>query len=267
MLTAVFRRASVRARIESNPLGSVLQDYIAYLVARGHRPGPLHQYVFAVEHFGRWIRGRPIDRAAVERFIQQHLPRCRCTKKPCPRDPKNLRAALLRLLEMLEVSRNQTRDVGVIGSLLDDYEKHLRSTCGLAEVTVSYRRRYARGFLRGLRIRRARDPRRWSPLQVVGQVAALARRHKPSGGNVVASSIRSFLRFLLLRGIITKDLAAAVPSFANWRLASLPTTVDKDDLMRLVAAVDRSCGMGMRDRAVLLCMTELGLRAVEVASM
>jgi site-specific recombinase XerD len=54
---------------------------------------------------------------------------------------------------------------------------------------------------------------------------------------------------------------------AEFPAVVLPTTLDQDELERLIAAADRTHGMGMRDRAVLLCMTELGLRAGEVASL
>ena len=263
MLNAIFRRASVRARILSNPLGTVLGDYVDYLASRGHRPSALHQYVFAVEHFGHWIGQRPLDHAALDHFVRRHLPRCRCAK-PCSRTVKTVRAAVRRLLEMLEVQRPLT-DGGAIARLLHDYEVHLERACGLARVTVDYRRRYARDLLRARGVTRTRDLRTWSP-EVIGRyVAGLGRGRKPSSGQVAASSIRSFLRFLLLRGFIARDLAAAVPSFANWRLASLPTAVSRDSLRRLVAAADPVNAIGKRDRAALMCMTELGLRAVEVA--
>jgi hypothetical protein len=58
----IFRRESVRARILGNPLGPVFQEYIAYLKARGHTLSSVHQYVFALEHFGNWL-GR--DRSAM----------------------------------------------------------------------------------------------------------------------------------------------------------------------------------------------------------
>jgi integrase/recombinase XerD len=264
MLNAIFHRASVRERIESNPLGAVLRDYVGYLGSRGHRPGPLHQYVFAVEHFGRWVGARAIDHAAVDRFIRVHLPHCRCAK-PCPRNVACVRAALHRLLEMLGAEHTPV-DCGAIGSLLRDYEAHLRHACGLARITILYRQRYARDFMRAQGMRHARDLRTWSPEQVSRYVAMLGRRCKPSSGQVAASSIRSFLRFLLLRGFVARDLALSVPSFAHWRLATLPATVEQDDLKRLVAAADRASSIGKRDRAVLMCMTELGLRAVEVAS-
>jgi hypothetical protein len=161
MLNAIFRRASVRARIQSNPLGAVLRDYVGYLSSRGHRPSALHQYVFAVEHFGHWVGKRPIDHAALDHFVRQHLPRCRCAK-PCPRNVATVRAAVRRLLEMLEVER-PVADSGAIAQLLYDYEAHLRRACGLAGVTVAYRRRYARDLLRALGARRRESATRRCP--------------------------------------------------------------------------------------------------------
>jgi site-specific recombinase XerD len=264
MLESIFRRKPVRARIEANPIGSILLEYAAYLSSRGHRTGPMHQYVFAVEHFGQWLGDRPINCAVVNRFIQRHLPRCRCTK-PCSRNVACVRAALRQLLDMLGQERPRAAEVAALDRLLRDYEGHLRQVCGLSNTTVFYRLRYARDLLRRFNPRRARDLRRWSPDQIARYVSVAGRKLRPSSGQVLACSIRSFLKFLLLRGFIGRDLAGAVPSFAQWRLASLPGSVDRADLHRLVAAADPVTCVGMRDRAVLLCLTELGLRAVDVA--
>ena len=265
MLDEVFRCSAVRARIRSNPIGPILVEYVAFLAVRGHAAGPLHQYVFAVEHFGRWIHRRPIDAAAVERFIRRHLPRCQC-KKPAPRYVICVRAALHRLLDMLGRSRPLTVDTGAIGNLIGAYDDHLRGVCGLAPATVLYRLRYARDLLRRFNMTDTQQLRSWSPNRITGYVSKAGQGSTPSSGQVLASSVRSFLRFLLLRGLIRQDLAAAVPSFANWRLASLPNSVGFEDLEKLVMAADQSSPIGIRDRAVLLCMTELGLRASDVAS-
>lgn len=265
MLVEIFRRAAVRTRIESNPIGRILLEYVAFLVARGHRPASLHQYVFAVEHFGRWIGERPIDVTAVDRFIAAHLPRCRCGK-PSPCNVACVRAALNRLLEMLRVERPSAHGAGAAGGLLRAYEGHLHHTCGLSPATVVYRLRYARDLLHRFAVDDPRQLRTWSPDRVAAYVSAAGKKLRPSSGQVLASSVRSFVRYLLLRGLIRRDLAGAVPSFANWRLASLPTSVGRDDLEKLLAAADSSDRVGMRDRAAMLFMTDLGLRAADVAA-
>jgi site-specific recombinase XerD len=157
-------------------------------------------------------------------------------------------------------------DNALADRLLTRYKEHLSGICGLAPTTIHYRLRYAGTLLTQLQLRQARQLRAITPNQIAQYVSAAGRGCKPSSGQVVACSARSFLRFLLLRGLISRDLAAAVPSFANWRLASLPKTVSRTELEKLVGSVNDSTPVGQRDRAALLCMTELGLRAADVAS-
>ena len=78
---------------------------------------------------------------------------------------------------------------------------------------------------------------------------------------------RSFLRFLLQEGLIQRNLAAAVPTVARWRLASLPMTLRQDEVNRLLRAADLETPFGRRDYAIVLCLSELGLRASDVANL
>lgn len=265
MLEDLFRRPRVQLRIRQNPHGVVLEQFVDYLSARGHSPNTVHQYVFAAEHFGRWLGRRGINRRIVMRFIKTHLPSCRC-ETPAPQMSKGVRAALNRLLEMVGADAAAPARKSATDSLLRWYADHLDQVQGLATVTVHYRLRYARTMLSHFRVQRLGQLRRWTVNRIRRFVVSHGLRHRPSSGQVVASSIRSFLRFLLLHRLIDRDLAAAVPAFANWRLASLPATVTGEELERLVGAVNPKSPIGLRDRAIVLCLVELGLRASDVAA-
>lgn len=260
----IFCRATVRARILKNPLSSVLRQYVAYLKGRGHGPSALHQYVFAVEHFGNWLGPAAISHESVERFMA-HLPTCRC-EKPASRTRHCVRAALNRLLQMCSLTRPAPRVCPVVDRLLRDYEDHLLAVAGLASSTTHYRVFHARNLLRHFAVRRSCQLRGWRHADLADYVARTGQRWKPGSGQQLASSVRSFLRFLLFKGLVPRDLAPAIPSFANWRLSRLPAVVDRNDLEILLAAVDATTPIGMRDRAALLCMIELGLRASDVAA-
>ena len=92
-------------------------------------------------------------------------------------------------------------------------------------------------------------------------------RFASSRGRNVGWCARSFLRFLLQEGLIRRDLAAAVPTVARWRLASLPTTLRQEEINRLLGAADLRTPLGRRDYAIVLCMSELGLRGSDVANL
>ena len=266
MLEDMFRRPRVRQRIRQNPLGSVLEEFVDYLIVRKYRAETVHSYVFAAEHFGRWLGGRSINRKAVIRFLKWHVPSCRC-KKPAPRKCHSVIAALNRLLEMLGLDVTPPDQDSVFESLICPYADHLTQVQGLAPATVHYRLRYARVMLSSFRVRHLGQLKHCTVEQVRRFVACQGRRYQPGSGQVLASSIRSFLRYLLLHRLIDRDLATAVPSFANWRLASLPATVCDEDLERLVRATSTASAIGLRDRAVVLCLVDLGLRASDVAGL
>jgi len=122
-------------------------------------------------------------------------------------------------------------------------------------------------MLSSFRVQRLGQLRQWTVERIRRFVACQGRRVCPASGQAIASSVRSFLRFLLLHRLIGRDLAASVPSFANWRLASLPKTVSGEDLERLIQATDITSPVGLRDRAIVLCMVDLGMRASDVASL
>ena len=266
MFEELFRRPRVQERIRHNPHGSVLEQFAEYLSVRGHSPDTVHQYVFAAEHFGRWLGRRKINGHTAKQFVQTHLPACRC-KSPASRTKKNVRASLNRLLEMVGADAVVLTRQSPAELLLQRYAKDLDQVQGLAPATVHYRLRYARTMALHFRFRRLADLKKWTVDRVRQFVVDEGQRCQPSSGQVLASSVRSFLRFLLLHGLINRDLAAAVPSFANWRLASLPETVDAKELDRLIGDKRPTSLIGLRDRAIVLCLVELGLRASDVAGL
>lgn len=54
---------------------------------------------------------------------------------------------------------------------------------------------------------------------------------------------------------------------AHWRLAKLPRCLSSEDLNRLIAACDGSSPGRLRDRAIVLLLVRLGLRAGDVAQL
>lgn len=79
--------------------------------------------------------------------------------------------------------------------------------------------------------------------------------------------MRALLRFLHVAGHTSVALAAAVPSVAGWRLASLPRGLDAAVVQRLLGGCDRDTVVGRRDYAVLTVLARLGLRGAEVADL
>lgn len=80
----------------------------------------------------------------------------------------------------------------------------------------------------------------------------------------IASTIRSFARFLLASGRIDVDLADAVISPVQPRFERPRRAWPWEDVQRLLRAVNTTTARGLRDRALLLMMSTYGLGAGEV---
>ena len=80
--------------------------------------------------------------------------------------------------------------------------------------------------------------------------------------------MRSFLRYAQYRGEATSALAAAVPAVAAWTTTpAVPKAISPEHAQRAIDSCDLDTGGGLRDRAVLLLLARLGLRAHEIITL
>jgi site-specific recombinase XerD len=79
--------------------------------------------------------------------------------------------------------------------------------------------------------------------------------------------MRSFLRYLRLRGDVAIDLAAAVPTVPNWSMTGIPRAIAPDQLRAVLDSCRRDTAVGCRDYAILLLLARLGLRAGEIVAL
>ena len=79
----------------------------------------------------------------------------------------------------------------------------------------------------------------------------------------MATTLRSFFGFLFQTGAVQTDLAASVPTVANWRLSTVPKYLAPKDVERTLATCDRRTGTGRRDYAMFLLITRVALPAAQ----
>jgi site-specific recombinase XerD len=151
-------------------------------------------------------------------------------------------------------------------NLLEDYSRFSTEEKGIRQTALRNRSRYIRLFLhfchsRGL----------GSIIELktsfISQFISSQIHLMPSTVAGMASSVRSFLRYLYLKELLSEDLSPFVPKVKRWRHDRVPTVWKSDDIERLLKAVDRSSPVGKRDYAVILLACRLGLRAGDIRSL
>jgi integrase/recombinase XerD len=276
-----MRGCKVTPPLARQSLGeSALRD-VAERYARGleekHFAAPtVAMYLSATAHFAKWLKkyrtgNRPLVRETdVREFLEVHLERCRCDRRP-QRCLNTCRAALRHLVSILrddglyeDAPRRPLTPVDQEIELFDDY---LRDVCGAARQTRLHRTRHVREFLTRVFREGAVEREQIHPDCFGRFLTIRARNCCPSTLGVITGGLRSYVRFLEFLGQCPAGLLDAVPRVARWRLASLPVHLKDDELQRFLRAFDRRSARGCRDYAMALCLTVLGLRASEVAAL
>jgi integrase/recombinase XerD len=198
---------------------------------------------------------------ARDRFAR-HVPRCRC-RRYGHLDP--------RLLHGVELFCNHLEETGTIRvvaaertsvdpALLVAFRHWMRRQRGTCERTLDNYGIHLRALLTQVGEDPAKlDARTLREFVLEGSAAcgwAAAKKR--------TTALRMFLRFLIADGQCATGLDGAIPILAHWRLTSLPRSLPSDDVERLIASCDPTSAIGTRDRAILLLLARLGLRAGDI---
>ena len=155
--------------------------------------------------------------------------------------------------------------IGAVDLLLDGFAGYLRDERGVAELTVDViRGRYTPVPRRS---RGRGDRSELTAAEVSKAVLGQVPRWSPASVRRYGCSLRSFLRYCYLVGLVDQDLSGAALPVSVRRQSLLPQGITPPQSRLLLAACDRRRAVGRRDFAVIVLMLRLGLRATEVADL
>jgi len=83
----------------------------------------------------------------------------------------------------------------------------------------------------------------------------------------MTTSLRRYLRFLAIEEHCIPDLDNAVPTVAHWSLSSIPKYITAEEIEQVINACDIHTAKGLRDRAIILLLSRIGLRAGDIVDM
>lgn len=266
--------------LRTQPLGEYLDEFVKERFAAGYCSLTIERSIGPALHLGVWLRRRGltlrmVDGRLLARF-RRHLRRCRCRRQttisPGPRSlGRGRRCASKRTVVMVEVLHfvEHLRRRGLVPPvplprsppLVAEFELWMRQHRGSAERTLADYRPLAAGFVE------SRRGRRWDHLDakaIRSYVIEECKKLTPARRLVFLRALRMFMRFLVATGRCRSHLDRSVPQMAHWRLATLPRYVDEAVIERLIASRSTKTLTGLRDRAVLLLLARLALRAGDV---
>lgn len=179
----------------------------------------------------------------------------------------NFALALPLLLTRLGAISKATPAVRPADPVILDYERYLTQERALSESTVRNYGGLIRLFLENRFGTGVVTLSSIESADITAFQLRFARSFSHGRVLLLASALRSFFRYLLLRGETTKRLVGAVQKAAEWRLQGLPKALEPEQVKLLLDNCPRKSAVGRRDYAILLLLARLGLRGGEVAGL
>jgi len=255
-----------RVRV-TGPLARYADGFRADLAGQGYAAGPADRNLRTMAHVSRWMQDRglsagQLSMARLEEFL-------RARRREGYRHALSVRAVmpLVSYLRRAGVAAvpPEAGPGGPLERVVGEYRRYLVSERALTAAVVRKYTRLAREFLAACEQGDGRGLDGLSAAWVTDYVVAQCRGRAPGSAKFVVTALRSVLRFLFLTGRTPCQLAGAVPMVAHWGAGSLPRALSPQTVAALLASCDPATLAGRRDRAILVLLARLGLRAGEVA--
>jgi site-specific recombinase XerD len=268
MLETYFSASKMLGHLRSGPSGPYLDGFAAALERQGYRPATAVRYLRAAAHVGHIMveRGASLGDIDLAAF-SEHLRMCRCPRaKGGRRNHHTIYGARLFRRHLVEISVCRPAAAAtahVEPQLVANFRTWLRKHRGASDATIKL---YARDAVRSMTALGS-DPTGWAPSDVRNY---FMERASSSGSGTIeklTTSLRAFLRYLAVEGRCEPGLDNAVPAYAHWRLADMPRYLAAEQVSRLIATCDGEAIARRRDRAIVLLLARLGLRAGDVAQL
>lgn len=227
-------------------------------------------YGAAARHFAHWLQRSKIPPEAIDNSVIERFARHRCR---CPGGRKR-QSVSFKYVNRVRRFVRFLRGEGVVPPLPPEpasaadkwiaaFEDWCRSHRGITERTINGNRKNLKKILLEL----GDDPNTYDAALIRRVMLAQANRHKPCYTQRIASTLRSYLRFLAAQGECRAGLDGAVPRTAEWKLSSLPRYISPTCVEKVIASCDLAKPHGIRNRAILLLLARLGLRPGDVMNL
>lgn len=203
------------------PLAAYAHGFRDELRALRYTPLSAANQVRVLAHLSRWLESKKLDPDALSEGRLRDFLRVRRRKYTCWRSERGI-APLLTYLRRIGVAPAPAVPSPTTGAerLLAEYVDYLRRIRGITEAGVVFRQGVARELLAG------RAACQLNAEIVVRFILTKTQRYCIGAATGIASAVRSWLRFLFVRGHIEAPLVGAVPKISGGRLMSLPRGLD-----------------------------------------
>jgi len=259
--------ATFRRYLSLTILGPIADGFSAWLVEQRYNRTYTKQMIWLLPHMETILVRRGIRR--VTEIEPADLIACRKSLRRRFPYQEGVGSALEKYLHIQNLLKpEKPAETNTTEKYLAAYAQYLESVCGAAASTIRQNSYTATEFLSYLKIEK--NPRRLKALTVNDVelfVKAIRHRFTRPSLRQIATRLRCFLRFLVVKGEIPQCLDRQIDTPRVYRQEQLPNTLPWQTVQTLLDSIDRTTPVGLRDFTMFFLMALYGLRASDVVAL
>lgn len=259
-----FKRRAFRARLRASSLAPHWNDFVEEMEGRGYRRYTTYRTIevaLALTEYAAKIGVHAADGltdGVVARYVRR-----RSTPHDAPRFVGHM-LSFLRRRGLVPASESAP----MAHPLAEEYSCFLRDHRGVGEKTIASQRADVGAFLDSLGpTSSAASIAGLSPDAVHVFIMTRSEKMARSSKKRLCAALRMFLRFLLVRGYLSRDIVSSVPIIPSYKLDRLPRGIAWADIQKILAVVDRTTVVGRRDYAMFLMLATYGIRVGQLCAL
>ncbi len=267
MLTYYFKSSRTLARYRSGLAAPYLDDFSTWLESRGYGRTSVRRHIREVVNIADWANAEGLSLLKFDRVmteIRGHLAESNSLRYRSGNYNRRYQSARV-FASFMEASGYVTISPSAAQSpeLFQEFCEWMRMQRGTMDSTLGNYRLSIIWLLESL----GTETQTYTAKGLREFLLRNTQHSRPGKSKNLATALRMFLRFLIARGDCAAALDQSIPTVAQWRLSSLPKYLPSHDVERLIDSCDQALPLGARDRAILLLIARLGLRAGDVSGL
>ena len=268
MIHQIYSYQKTERNLRTGPLGAVIDELATVLLQKGYPKRYLRPRFAVIGELNRWLIQKKIklgklNQTHIDQFIQHRSKQTSLVERG-EIVTLNLLLGVLRSHGCIPTNEPEKKSENKIDEMLDSYNRYLVEEQGLSSSTIFSYLLHVRNFLSDAFNSKPINLNTVCAQNVTEFVRKYANEHSSGVSSLMVTSLRSFFRFLLLRGKIAVGLASCVPTVANRKNTRIPQYLSPQELEHLLEYSSGETPLKIRNYAILLLLARLGLRASEV---
>ncbi len=265
MITQLFPKV-FQKYLDLPVLGPLMEAYTVWLFEQQYTRLSNRQNLYMAAHVCEFLKSRGID--CVEDVSESDLQACYQSFRRKFTKAGSVRVLTRFLIEQALVQPSPAPEPGPKEVLLNKFMDHLKDERGYAYSSIRIHRRIISEFLDLLKYEETHNRLASLSIKDIDNfIKHMAKRVSRVTLKSVTSTLRIFLRFLVVEGVIPPGLENQVGTPRIYRQEKLPRVLPWSTVQAFLQSIDKNTAVGKRDYAIYSLIATYGLRVCDVANL